>query len=138
MIRKGFVWLALASVLLVTAMARAYVSSSWYEDASGYEEAARLQKLHHAPMFVYFRVDWCPHCKAFDALLDDGRVRGKLGEAIKVRVNPEHGDAERKIFAEKFGAKGYPAIYWVASENDSPRRISGKGPAETFLAQLDR
>ena len=134
--RPFVVALVAASIVLATGLASAFVSSTWYEDASGYEDALRQQKLFHTPMLVYFRVDWCPHCRAFDALLDDGQVRGKLGSAIKVRINPEHGDAERKIFSERFAAKGYPAIFWVPSENDAPRRISGKGPAETFLAQL--
>ncbi len=140
--RRGFGMLVLgfvaSAVLLAAGLARAYVSSTWYEDASGYEEAVRQQKLFHAPMLVYFHVDWCPHCKAFDQLLEDGQVRGKLGEAIKVRINPEHGEAERKVFADRFGAKGYPSIYWLASENDAPRKISNKGPAEAFLAQLRR
>jgi thiol:disulfide interchange protein len=134
--RRLVILLAAALVGFAAPRARGYVSSGWYEDAGGYQEATRLQKVHHAPMLVYFRVDWCPHCRAFDQLLDDSEMRSKLGQAIKVRVNPEHGDAERKIFSERFGARGYPAIYWVASENDEPRRLSSKGPAADFLAQL--
>ena len=134
--RRPSLLLIAALVLLAAGQARAYVSSSWYEDASGYAEAVRLQKLHHAPMIVYFRVDWCPHCRAFDQLLEDSAMRSKLGQAIKVRINPEHGAAEKQIFEQQFGAKAYPAIFWLGSENDSPRKLSSKGPAEKFLAQL--
>lgn len=139
--RPAFAHSALAIACLALAalggasVARAYVSSTWYEDASGYEEAARRQKLQHAPLLVYFRTDWCPYCRAFDQLLEDYEMRSKLGEAIKVRVNPEHGDAERTLFEQRFGAKGFPAIYWVP-DGGAPRRLSSKGPASAFLAQL--
>src|SRR5437870_1501370 len=33
-----------------TKMAQAYYSSTWYEDAAGYEQAVREQRAHHAPI----------------------------------------------------------------------------------------
>jgi thiol:disulfide interchange protein len=129
-------WVGITAALIVAPAARAYLSSTWYEDASGYEEAVRQQKVLHAPMLVYFRVDWCPHCRAFDQLLDDPKVLSQLGPYIKVRVNPEHGKAEKAIFEERFGARGYPALYFQDSETASPSRISAKGPADQFVAQF--
>jgi thiol:disulfide interchange protein len=129
-------WMGIAAALIVAPVAGAYLSSTWYEGASGYEEAVRQQKVLHAPMLVYFRVDWCPHCRAFDQLLEDQKVRSQLGPYIKVRVNPEHGEAERAIFEERFGAKGYPALFLQNSETASPTRISAKGPADQFVAQF--
>jgi len=128
--------LAVLAVLFCVGGASAYLSSTWYEDASGYEEAARQQVHQHVPMLVYFRTDWCPYCKKFDELLQDSKMREGLGPIIKVRVNPEHGDAERALFEKRFGAKGYPAIFWVAAEGASPRRVSAKGPPEEFLGRL--
>jgi thiol:disulfide interchange protein len=104
-----------ALALVVAGRSNAYVSSTWFDDASGFEDAAREQARQHAPMLVYFRTDWCPYCKKFDSLLEDAGVRSRLANVIKVRVNPEHGDAERNLFEKRFGARGYPAIYWVPS-----------------------
>src|SRR5690242_20539280 len=96
-------WLGLIALLAAGRLGHAYLSSTWYEDAGGYEEAMRQQKVLHAPMLVYFRVDWCPHCRAFDQLLEDQKVRSRLAAYIKVRINPEHGKAERTIFEGQFG-----------------------------------
>jgi len=126
----------LFAALWLAAPSGAYVSSTWYEDASGYEEAVRQQKVMHAPMFVYFRADWCPHCRAFDQLLEEPTVRSRLGSIIKVRINPEHGRAERALFEERFGTKGYPALYLVDVDGTSRRRLSHGGPAERFVAQI--
>jgi thiol:disulfide interchange protein len=125
-----------ALAFVAAGRASAYLSSTWYEDASGFEDAARQQVHQHAPMLVYFHTDWCPYCKKFDALLEDSQVRSRLAAIIKVRVNPEHGEAERTLFEKRYGARGYPAIFWVPSENEAPRRISAKGAAPDFLAQL--
>jgi len=132
----------LAAVLcLVTALpaavrvARAFVSSTWYQDAEGYAEAARRQAAEKVPMLVYFRVDWCPYCRVFDRLLEDYEMRRGLAGALKVRVNPEHGEAERALFEQRFGGRGFPAIYW-APASGTPRRVSSAGPAAEFLAQL--
>ena len=134
---RGLLLSLLFAIALVAAgRSHADYSSTWFEDASGFEDAARQQAHQHAPMLVYFRTDWCPYCKKFDSLLDEPEVRSRLADVIKVRVNPEHGDAERNLFEKRYGARGYPAIFWVPSESAAPRRISGKGPAPEFLAQL--
>jgi thiol:disulfide interchange protein len=128
--------MALGCVLSSARFAHAYLSSTWYEDASGYEEAVRQQKSLHVAMFVYFRVDWCPHCRAFDKLLEEQAVRSQVGSYVKVRINPEHGKAEKALFEQTFGTKGYPALFIVDSEGASPRRLSHGGPPERFVAQF--
>jgi len=115
-------------------MAQAYYSSTWYEDAAGYEQAVREQRAHHAPIFIYFRVDWCPHCRAFDQMAEAYEVRSKLNELIKVRINPEHGDAE-KALQGRYGSSSYPALF-VQPDGGAPGPISAKGPAAPFVAQL--
>src|SRR3989442_1570462 len=83
--------------------------ASWYEDAAGYEYALRRQRSDHAPVLVYFRTDWCPHCRALDGLLDSPEVRSHLSDYLKVRINPEHGAAERRLFEKEYGSRGDPA-----------------------------
>jgi len=117
-----------------TRPAQAYYSATWYEDAAGYEKALRDQRVHHVPIFVYFRVDWCPHCRAFDELADAYEVRSKLNEVIKVRVNPEHGAAEKALQAQ-YGSNSYPALF-LRPDGGSPTSLSAKGPASHFVAQL--
>ena len=129
-------WMGIVAALTFVSAASADPSSTWYRDAGGYEEAVRQQKVLHAPMLVYFRVDWCPHCRTFDQLLEDPKVRSQLGPYIKVRINPEHGEAETSIFEEEFGATGFPALFFKSSETASPSRISAAGPADRFVAQF--
>jgi thiol:disulfide interchange protein len=117
-----------------TRLAHAYYSATWYEDAAGYERALRDQRVHHVPIFVYFRVDWCPHCRAFDELAEGYEVRSKLNEVIKVRVNPEHGAAEKALQAQ-YGSNSYPALF-LQPDGGAPTRLSAKGPAADFIAQL--
>jgi thioredoxin-like negative regulator of GroEL len=126
------------AVALVTAgrqAAEAYYSSTWYEDAGGYEQAVRQQHSLHAPMLVYFRVDWCPHCRALDEMLQAYEVRSRLNEFIKVRINPEHGDAEKALFQSRYGSSGYPALFMLR-DGGAAARISTAGPPERFLRQL--
>jgi thiol:disulfide interchange protein len=117
-----------------TRAAHAYYSSTWYEDAAGFDEALSEQRAHHVPILVYFRVDWCPHCRAFDEMADAYEVRSKLNELIKVRINPEHGAAEKALQA-RYGSTSYPALF-VQPDGGAPGSLSAKGPAARFVAQL--
>jgi thiol-disulfide isomerase/thioredoxin len=112
-----------------------YYSTTWYEDADGYASAVRQQKYQHAAILLYFRTDWCPHCRALDGLLEEYDVRSRLNEFIKVRVNPDHGDAEKQLFEGSFGGGGFPRLFLVA-DGGSVTRLSHAGPAERFLAQI--
>jgi thiol:disulfide interchange protein len=115
--------------------ASAYYSSTWFEDADGYEAAVRQQRYQHVPMLIYFRVDWCPHCRELDGLLEQSQVRSRLAELIKVRINPEHGDAEKRLYNTEFGGSGYPSVF-VRPDGGSPTALRHSGPAERFLGQL--
>ena len=126
--------LAIVAIFARIALSEAYYSSTWYEDAAGYEEALRAQRVHHAPLLVYFRVDWCPHCRAFDQLAETSEVRARLSEVIKVRINPEHGGAEKALQA-RYGASGYPALF-VHRDGGPATALSTQGPPARFVAQL--
>lgn len=94
---------------------RPFVSRSWHTGAEGYARAEREQADTGAPLLVYFYTDWCPYCRRLDdTLLASARVDGFLGErAVKVRVNPESGAAERAL-AQRYGIGGYPSLFLVA------------------------
>ena len=122
----------------VLAVAAAHAArASWYEDAAGYEYALRRQRSDRTPVLVYFRTDWCPHCRELDQLLESREVRPRLGDYLKVRINPEHGAAERRLFEKEYGSRGYPALF-LRADGHPATRLSTGGPAARFLAQLPR
>ena len=84
---------------------------SWYEGASGYQDAVAEARDTHKPMTVYFRTDWCPYCRRLDSeLLSSGPVIAYLRSVVKVRINPEAGALEEQI-ARRYGVTGYPSLY---------------------------
>ncbi len=111
----------------------AYSSATWYEGANGYADARERQKSSHASMLVYFHTDWCLHCKSFDGLLEDAKVRSRLADLIKVRINPERGKAEDALFK----GTAFPTVFLVDS-GGVRTQISHGGPADKFLAQIPR
>jgi len=133
---RGTVRALLIGIALAVALPRP-ARASWYEDAAGYEYALRRQRSDHAPVLVYFRTDWCPHCRALDGLLDSPEVRARLGDYLKVRINPEHGTAERRLFEKEYGSRGYPALF-LRADGRGPARLSTAGPPVRFLGQLPR
>jgi thiol:disulfide interchange protein len=114
--------------------AAAYHSATWYEGADGWARARRQQRTEGVPIVVYFRADWCPHCRVLDEILEDREVDARLRRVIKVRIDPEDGDDEQDLFSEEFGAQGFPALFLV-SRNGTRRQLS-TGSAERLLAQL--
>jgi len=128
---------ALATAIALALATPRPAHASWYEDAAGYEYALRRQRSDRVPVLVYFRTDWCPHCRVLDALLDSHDVRSRLGDYLKVRINPEHGAAERRLFEKDYGSRSYPALF-LETDGRSSRRLSTQGPAARFLAQFPR
>lgn len=97
--------------------------SPWYEQSAGFETAETEWEKKQLPMMVYFYTDWCSYCRRFDSgLLVDPSVRQQLKHVIKVRINPEKGVEEEKI-AQKYGVKGYPSVFVLASGSKDWQRI---------------
>lgn len=87
----------------------------WLFDAYGYARAVELQRQFKVPLVVYFYADWCPYCRTLDSqYLPSAPVQQYLSRVVKVRINPEHGPAERDI-AARFGVTGYPAFFVLTS-----------------------
>jgi thiol:disulfide interchange protein len=123
------------ALLLAAAPARSYYSSTWYEGADGYARAVRQQRASPVPMLVYFRTDWCPHCRALDDLLAEPEVRARLAGVIKVRIDPERGEAEQALFESQYPSSGFPALF-LRAEDGTAARLDHRGPSKRFLSQL--
>ena len=63
MARRAIVALALIVTVVGAHRAAAYSSSTWYQGADGWAQARRQQRATGALIFVYFRAEWCPHCR---------------------------------------------------------------------------
>lgn len=97
---------------------------AWSEGRRGYQSAIGDQAASGCPMLLYFRTDWCPYCKQFDAsVLTDAGVSSAIAPAAKVRINPESGPDEAAL-AKRFGVHGYPTLILVPEEGAAPVPLS--------------
>src|SRR5688572_14092150 len=99
-------WIRLILIISLVAVAfqpgtqatSASLDQPWLHDASGYKRALELQRELKVPLVVYFYTDWCPYCHELDAeYFPNPAVAEYLRGVVKVRINPEHGPAERAI-----------------------------------------
>ena len=123
--------------------ASGYSGSGWEEGARGYESALTEAQRDASPMIVYFNTEWCPWCRQLnERYLPDSRVRSVLREFVKVSVNPEDGDRERRLF-EQFGGGGYPGFFVAYPAGDaqpvklSPFRKDGPWTPERFAQEIN-
>ena len=115
--------LATSLLQIRTEAANASLDEPWLEGASGYNRALALQRQLKIPLIVYFYTDWCPYCRALDAeYLPHPAVERYLQGVAKVRINPEHGPAEREI-ADRFNVQGYPRFYVIRTPSSAPRNL---------------
>jgi len=100
------------------------VPPHWLSGAMGYDDAVRQQEAQAAPMIVYFFTEWCGYCRQIEReLLDSSEVERYFDRAVlRVRVNPESGEAERRL-AERFEVKGFPSFF-VVLPGGEPHRTS--------------
>lgn len=92
----------------------------WYENSEGYKQALADQKVTRKPILLYFYATWCPHCKKFSAdVLSSRKMRDFVTHYPHVRIEPDHGPAERKLM-DDFKAPGYPSFYVITADQ---RRI---------------
>ena len=109
----------------------------WLYGAAGHTRAIELQKELKVPLVVYFYTDWCPYCRALDNdYLPTAPVQDYLRGVVKVRINPEHGKAERAL-AQRYGVNGYPSFFIARGSamppvNVHPFRRAGKLTPEQF------
>ena len=120
-----------AALLLLPGLAFA---SDWREGAKGYDQGIFEQQHTQLPMIVYFRTEWCPHCKALDAnVLKTAKVAAFLDAFVKVRINPETGSPEENL-AKTFGISGYPSMFVVVSGGKPVKVTASENmSAESFI-----
>lgn len=106
-----------------TEPANAALDEPWLEGASGYNRAVQLQRELKVPLIVYFYTDWCPYCRELDnEYLSHPAVEAYLRGVVKVRINPEHGPAEREI-GNRYDVTGYPRFYVIRTPSSAPRNL---------------
>jgi len=127
----------LALMLGLASLSSAYVSQRWLDGAEGWKEGMGRHQQLEAPLLVYFRTDWCPHCQRFDEMLAEPEVRKGLERMMKVVMNPENSPEEQRLFREAYGLDAFPALVLHPADGSAPRRLSHRGPAEKFLRQFD-
>jgi thiol-disulfide isomerase/thioredoxin len=97
----------------------------WYEGATGYRKAMQEAREDGTPVAVYFYTDWCGYCRQLDeGLLSTPRVQEPFRYLVKVKINPEKGQAERAI-ADEYEVGGYPSFFILPSADGEARRVAG-------------
>jgi tetratricopeptide (TPR) repeat protein len=82
----------------------------WLEGSQGLRRAQEIRGESKLPILVYFRTDWCPHCKKLERrVFPDAQVMQELRRVVRVRINPERG-AENRAVGKEFRVKGYPHL----------------------------
>jgi thiol-disulfide isomerase/thioredoxin len=112
----------------------------WFEGAAGYEEVFAIAKAGDRPFLLLFAVDWCGYCKRLKRdYLDVSPVEDVVGDHLRVEINPEDGDAERKI-ASAYGVKGYPTFLVLYPGQEAyrvgPFRQSGAMTTDEFAEEI--
>ncbi|HEX6904330.1 MAG TPA: thioredoxin family protein [Thermoanaerobaculia bacterium] len=119
--------------------------ATWHQGAAGFQKAMQEAEADGLPLAVYFYTDWCPYCRQLDnELLNKRSVEEHLTHVVKVRINPEKGQAERQL-ANQYKVSGYPSFFMHPMAKSTPVRVQGqvregngwrvKTPAE-FIATL--
>jgi thiol-disulfide isomerase/thioredoxin len=98
----------------------------WYEGATGYQKAMREAREDGTPVAVYFYTDWCGYCRQLDeGLLSTPRVQEPFRYLVKVKINPEKGQAERAL-ADEYEVGGYPSFFILDSADGEARKVGGQ------------
>lgn len=100
--------------------------TTWYEGHTGYQKAVQEAKEDGTPLAVYFYTDWCGYCRQLEkGLLSKPEVQQPFQYLVKVRINPEQGQAERAI-ADQYGVTGYPSFFILPSADGQAERVGGQ------------
>ena len=108
------------------------ITPAWFLDASGYDGAELERQAAGASMVIYFQKRKCEPCRKFEHdILGSPEVKSFLQDVVKVRVDPDDGDAERKL-AMRFGVSGVPAIA-VIPHQGPPRVLPDRALSNPHL-----
>jgi hypothetical protein len=108
------------------------ITPAWFLGASGYEGAELERQSARAGMVVYFQKRSCDPCRKFEhQVLGSPEVKSFLTGVVKVRVDPDDGDAEHRL-AARFGVSGVPAVALVPHQGP-PRLLPDKALSNPHL-----
>ena len=108
------------------------ITPAWYLGASGYDGAELERQSARASMVIYFQKRKCEACRKFEHdVLAAPEVKGFLADVVKVRVDPDDGEAERKL-AVRFGVSDVPALAIVPHEGP-PRLLPDRALSNPHL-----
>lgn len=100
--------------------------STWHEGAAGFQKAMQEAEADGLPIAVYFYTDWCPYCRQLNTeLLSKQAVEEHLTHVVKVRINPEKGQAERQL-ANQYKVTGFPSFFMHPMAKSTPVRVQGQ------------
>jgi thiol-disulfide isomerase/thioredoxin len=108
---------------------------AWYPGT--YEEALAEAKSSKKLVFIDFWTTWCGYCKKLDK---EAFSSAEVAEVMKGYVCLSV-DAESKSgreIARKFTIRGYPSLFFVASDGSIEDSISGWVPTSKFKAEAER
>ena len=117
-IRRGFLFLTLLTTLTTSAQS-AYDESA--DPAADYAAALSAAADDEKKVLMVFGADWCPDCRAFDALMKEEPLKSTITDNFVV-VHVDIGNWDHNMeFTEQFGepvAKGIPSIAILSSGKD--------------------
>ena len=97
--------------------------TTWLEGAEGFAQAFDEANPEGQAVLLYFYADWCGYCRQLESkLFEQPAVRNYTQTLVKIRINPEQGAREREL-AERYGVRGYPAVFVHAPGSPRPRRV---------------
>jgi thiol:disulfide interchange protein len=102
----------------------AEVTPAWYLGANGFDGAELERQSARAAMLVYFQRKQCDECRRFEReVLDAQSVRQFLQGLVKVRVDPDDGDRERRLM-QRYEVASVPGVVVVSLQG--PPRVLPK------------
>lgn len=108
------------------------LTPAWFLGASGYDGAELERQSARASMVIYFQKRKCDACRKFEHdVLAAPEVKSFLGDVVKVRVDPDEGEAARKL-AARFGVTDVPAVAVVPHEGP-PRLLPERALSNPHL-----
>jgi hypothetical protein len=108
------------------------ITPAWFLDASGYDGAELERQAARVNLVVYFQRRKCDPCRRFERdVLGAPEVKSFLQDVVKVRVDPDDGDAERKL-AMRFGVSEVPAVA-VVPHQGPPRLLPPRALSNPHL-----
>lgn len=111
---------------------------TWFEGASGYEEAIAEHRSSGKPVMLYFHADWCGYCTLLERdIFSTGTFQRRYRSTLlKVRINPEKSSEEASLATDN-RVKGYPWIVVITADRTSDPIAGYGGDKERFYRTLD-